>query len=145
MTCWVNLQKTKYKTIDFKLLDDSHFTECEELYKGYIQYKDFNSIYPIYREDWTRGTVFGYYDNNELAAWSCYYVYPSKKIVHADQFAWNYKNPRLKLGYKSLRSECAYFREQGFNYLILGDMYSYKQEMQGFEIITYESKGAFES
>jgi len=59
MTCWVNLQKTKYKTIDFKLLDDSHFTECEELYKGYIQYKDFDSIYPIYREDWTRGTVFG--------------------------------------------------------------------------------------
>lgn len=144
MTTRLNLQKTKYKTIDFKLLNESHFTECENIYKEYIEYKKFDSIYPIYREDWTRGTVFGYYDNDVLVAWSCYYVYPSKKIAHADQFAWNYKNPKLKLGYKSLRSECAYFREQGFNYLILGDMYSYKQEMQGFEIITYNSPGVFE-
>lgn len=143
MTTRVNLNKTNYKTIEFKLLTSEHFTECEQIYKDYIQYKNFDSIYPIYIEDWDRATIFGYYDNDELTAWSCYMVYPSKSTAHADQFAWNYKNPKLKLGYKSLRSECAYFKSIGYDYLILGDMYSYKQEMQGFEIITFDSHLAF--
>jgi len=144
MTSRINLAQTNYKTIDFKLLNDQHFTECEEIYKQYIRHKNFDSIYPIYREDWSRAAILGYYDEGELAAWSCYMVYPSKSTVHADQFAWNYKNPKLKLGYKSLRSECAYFRDQGFKYLILGDMYSYKQELQGFEMINFDSHLAFE-
>lgn len=145
MTTRVNLNNTNYKTIEFKLLNSSHFTECEQIYKQYIQYKNFDEIYPIFREDWDHGTIFGYYDNDKLAAWSSYYVYPSKKTAHADQFAWNYENPQLKLGYKSLRSECAYFKSKGFNYLILGDIYSYKQELKGFEMIKITSHGAFES
>ena len=58
MTTRLNLQKTKYKTIDFKLLDDSHFTECENIYKEYIEYKKFDSIYPIYREDFRTSRVW---------------------------------------------------------------------------------------
>lgn len=143
MTSRIDLQSTKYKIIDFKLLDSSNFEECEQIYKQYIIYKKFDTIYPIFKEDWDRSIVFGYYDNDELAAWSCYMVYPSKSTVHADQFAWNYKTPKLKLGYRSLRSECAYFRDQGFRYLILGDLYSYKQELQGFEHITLDSHLAF--
>ena len=98
-------------------------------------YQTFERIEVTIEEDWSKGTIFGYYDNNELTAWSAYYEYPSKSTAHADQFAWNYKNPKLKLGYKSLRSEIAYFKSKGFDYLILGDIYSYKQEIQGFEYI----------
>lgn len=145
MTSRIDLTKTTYKTIDFKLLSSNEFTECEQIYKQYIRYKNFEEIYPIFREDWDHSTVFGYYDNTQLVAWSAYYVYPSKSTAHADQFAWNYENPKLKLGYKSLRSECAYFRDIGFKYLILGDLYSYKQELKGFETIHIGSPGAFES
>jgi len=144
MTTRIDLQKTNYKAIDFKLLSDKDFTACEQIYKTYIQYKKFDVIYPIYREDWSHGKVFGYYDKNKLVAWSSYCEYPSKSTVHADQFAWNYDNPKLKLGYKSLRSEIAYYKSQGWKYLILGDIYSYKQELKGFETIIIDSPGAFE-
>lgn len=145
MTTRVDLRKTNYKIINHKILSSEHFLECEQIYKKYIKYKKFDEIYPIFREDWDHGTTIGYYDNEKLVAWSSYYTYPSKKTVHADQFAWNYDNPNLKLGYKSLRSECAYFKSKGFHYLILGDIYSYKQELKGFETIQIDSPGAFES
>lgn len=145
MTTRINLQKTNYKTIPFRLLNEDDFLQCEQIYKEYIIYKNFDEIYPIFREDWVKGTIFGYYDEDELVAWSAYYEYPSKKTAHADQFAWNYKNPKLKLGYKSLRSELAYFKSKGFDYLILGDIYSYKTELKGFETIKITSPGAFET
>jgi hypothetical protein len=145
MTTRIDLQKTNYKTIPFILLNSEHFLQCEQIYKDYIIYKNFDEIYPIFREDWDKGTIFGYYDDDELVAWSAYYEYPSKKTAHADQFAWNYKNPKLKLGYKSLRNELAYFKSKGFDYLILGDIYSYKQELKGFETIKINSPGAFET
>jgi hypothetical protein len=145
MTTRIDLQKTNYKTIPFKLLNEDDFLNCEQIYKDYIIYKNFDEIYPIFREDWIKGTIFGYYDKDELVAWSAYYEYPSKKTAHADQFAWNYKNPKLKLGYKSLRSELAYFKSKGFDYLILGDIYSYKTELKGFETIKINSPGAFET
>jgi|TARA_Y100000385_G_scaffold291209_1_gene367860 hypothetical protein len=145
MSSRVDLEKTKYKQIEFKLLSDEHFLECEHIYKQYIIYKKFDTIYPIFREDWSHARIFGYYHNDKLVAWSSYYEYPSKKTCHADQFAWNYEDPSLKLGYKSLRSECAYYKEQGFKYLILGDLYSYKQELKGFEAINLDSPDAFET
>jgi len=145
MTTRIDLQKTNYKKIPFKLLNEDDFLNCEQIYKDYIIYKNFDEIYPIFREDWIKGTIFGYYDKDELVAWSAYYEYPSKKTAHADQFAWNYKNPKLKLGYKSLRSELAYFKSKGFDYLILGDIYSYKTELKGFETIKINSPGAFET
>ena len=61
----------------------------------------------------------------------------------ADQFAWDYADPSLKLGYKSIRNECAYYKSLGYRYFILGDEDKYKQELKGFEIITRESDGIF--
>ena len=57
---------------------------------------------------------------------------------------WNYKNPKLKLGYKSIRSECAFYRKKGYEYFILGDDDDkYKKEIQGFELLTPKSKGLY--
>ena len=44
MTSRIDLTKTKYKTIDFKLLSSNEFTECEQIYKQYIRYKNFEEI-----------------------------------------------------------------------------------------------------
>ena len=144
MICRINIQQTNYKIIDYRFLDVEHFEQCEQIYKQYIEYKKIESPHPIFIEDFDLRPVFGYYDNGELCAFSITVPLPSKLTVLADQFAWNYKNPKLKLGYKSIRSEIAYYKNLGYEYFILGDDDDkYKKEIQGFELITPESKGLY--
>lgn len=148
MICRINLNKTKYKEIKFKLLNLQDFPKCEEIYKQYIEHNDIENPHPVFEEEWNteakyNADVIGYYDNNNLVAWSLTYKFPSKQTVIADQFAWNYANPKLKLGYKSIRSECAYYKSQGFKYFILGDPDKYKEELQGYEIIERGMDGIF--
>ena len=60
---------------------------------------------------------------------------PDDKNLLAAQFAWNYRKPRLRLGISSLQTECAIYRERGFEYLYLDQAHLYKQELEGFEIL----------
>lgn len=140
MYCRINLNNTNYKEIDHKVLDASYFDQIIDIYKSYIDYKGFTTAMPIFIEDvqQTNTEILGYYDKDELVAFSIILVYPSKKSVTADQFAWNYKNPNLKLGYKSLRSECARYKRLGFKYFYLGDYYQYKSELCGFEMASID-------
>ncbi len=148
MICRIDLTKIKYKQINFVLLGLQDFPKCEEIYKQYIEHNDIENPHPVFEEEWNteakyNADVIGYYDNNDLVAWSLTYKFPSKQTVIADQFAWNYSNPKLKLGYKSIRSECAYYKSQGFKYFILGDPDKYKEELQGYEIIERGMDGIF--
>ena len=148
MICRIDLTKTKYKQINFVLLGLQDFPLCEQIYKKYIQHNDIENPHPVFEEEWNteakyNADVLGYYDTNELVAWSLTYKFPSKKTVIADQFAWNYANPKLKLGYKTIRSECAYYKAQGYKYFILGDPDKYKEELQGYEIIERGMDGIF--
>ena len=59
----------------------------------------------------------------------------NNQIVDSQQFAWNYKNPELKLGYKSIENEAAIYKEKGFKYMILGEADNYKKSVKGFELI----------
>lgn len=150
MICRINLAKTNYKQIPFSFLSSEHFPVCEQIYKKYLQYNNIENPHPVFAEEWDNkakynSDVLGYYVDSLLVAWSLIYKFPSKKTVLADQFAWDYANPKLKLGYKTLRSECAYYKSQGYNYFILGDSDKYKEEIQGFEILTKESDGIFSS
>jgi hypothetical protein len=54
---------------------------------------------------------------NDLVAFSLIKRYDDKNALCA-QFAWNYHNPKLRLGIESLRTECAIYRERGFKYCI---------------------------
>ena len=148
MICRIDLTKIKYKQIDFVLLGLQDFPKCEEIYKQYIEHNDIENPHPVFEEEWNteakyNADVIGYYDNDDLVAWSLTYKFPSKQTVIADQFAWNYSNPKLKLGYKSIRSECAYYKSQGFKYFILGDPDKYKAQLQGYEIIERGMDGIF--
>ena len=135
MYCRVDLDKTNYKEIDYKLLDESYFDKISNIYKKYIDYKKFSSAIPIFIEDLqqTNTEILGYFDKEELIAFSIVLVYPSRRMVYADQFAWGYENPKLKLGYESLRSECARYKRLGFKYFYLGEYNEYKNELKGFE------------
>jgi hypothetical protein len=130
------------------LLGLQDFPTCEQIYKKYIQHNDIENPHPVFEEEWNteakyNADVLGYYDKNKLVAWSLTYKFPSKKTVIADQFAWDYVNPKLKLGYKTIRSECAYYKAQGYKYFILGDPDKYKEELQGYEIIERGMDGIF--
>ena len=90
---------------------------------------------PVFYEDFRDCEIFGYYDQGKLVAWSLIIEYPSQLSVSADQFAWDYANPKLHLGIASLRNECAYYKQQGYEYLYLDGADDYKRQIDGFEIL----------
>jgi hypothetical protein len=55
--------------------------------------------------------------------------------VEAIQFAWDYAEPSLRLGIRSLEHECAYYKSLGYSYLYLGDAAEYKTHIAGFELL----------
>lgn len=90
---------------------------------------------PIFIEDIQGSEILGYFDNGKLVAWSMMLLYPSQLSVTADQFAWNYENPKIRLGIASLENECAYYKELGYHYLYLHGTDSYKKDFDGFEVV----------
>jgi hypothetical protein len=72
--------------------------------------------------------------NNVLVAFSLIRVY-DKDSVEALQFAWDYAEPKLRLGVESLKNECALYKARGFSYLYLGFADDYKSQLDGFEIL----------
>lgn len=90
---------------------------------------------PIFIEDLQGSEILGYFDNGKLVAWSMMLLYPSQLSVTAEQFAWNYENPKIRLGIASLENECAYYKELGYHYLYLHGADSYKKDFDGFEVV----------
>ena len=90
---------------------------------------------PIFASEYTdhSNDVIGYYDYyDNLIAFSLIRRYDS---INAEciQFAWDYAQPKLRLGIESLKHECAIYKDRGFRYLYLGEADEYKSEIQGFE------------
>jgi hypothetical protein len=133
----IDLSKTFYKNIkNYQFLYSPPIEELQNIYKEYCSYKAFKSVMPIFDSEFTdsKNEVIGYYDNNELIAFSLLRLYDSYN-VEAIQFAWNYKNPKLSLGINSLKNECAIYKDRGFKYLYLGGADEYKKKIDGFELL----------
>lgn len=133
----IDLSKTAYTQLsNSMLITDPDPVELEQIYNTYCVYKKFKSVMPIFEEEYTdpRNDVIGYYDNNKLVAFSLIRKYDHYN-AEAVQFAWDYANPELYLGYSSLKSECAYYKAQGFHYYYLGGADEYKRQFDGFEIL----------
>lgn len=133
----VDLEKTNYNKLDnAHVLYSIEPSELNTIYKKYCEYKGFKSVMPIFDSEYTdlRNLVIGYYDNEELVAFSLLKLYDDKN-AECLQFAWIYNNPRLRLGIESLKHECALLKERGFKYLYLGKADEYKKEIDGFEIL----------
>jgi hypothetical protein len=78
--------------------------------------------------------VIGYYDHSQLVAFSLMRRYDDRNVL-ASQFAWTYHSPKSRLGVESLKTECAIYRDRGFEYLYLDQAHLYKQGLEGFEIL----------
>jgi len=133
----INLSQTNYKLYhSFSLLREVPIPQLQNLYIEYCRHRKFASVMPIFEEEFLdeKNDVIGYYNNEELVAFSLIRKYDLKN-VEAVQFAWNYKNPKLRLGIESLKSECAFYKQLGFEYFYLGFADEYKKKIDGFEIL----------
>lgn len=136
--CRINLSKTNYQELDnYAVLDETYYAKVVEIYRHYCAYKKFISVVPMFYEDIASPytEVLGYYHNKELVAFSLIYLYTSNNCACAEQFAWDYKTPKLRLGYRSLESECARYKRLGYDYLYIGEYAKYKENFNGFEIV----------
>ena len=123
-------------SVDWEYLKDPDIPLLKDIYRTYCIYKHFASVMPLFDSQFTDpGTdVIGYHDAGKLVAFSLIKLYDNENALCA-QFAWNYQQPKLRLGIRSLQTECAIYRERGFQYLYLDQAHLYKQGITGFELL----------
>lgn len=137
MYCRIDLSKTNYSLYKHaRILHPVPTKKILNIYRQYCIYKKFESVMPIFEEELSHDhvNIMGYYDNDNLVAFSYLYLL-DKKNVDCNQFAWDYKNPKLHLGIKSLRNECAFYKQRGYDYIYLGEDDQYKYQIDGFETL----------
>lgn len=133
----IDLSKTNYKSsVNWEYLHDPDIAKLNQIYRDYCKYKRFVSVVPIFNSRYTdpMTDVIGYYDGDKLAAFSLIKRYDDKNAL-CDQFAWDYNNPRLRLGIETMKTECAIYQQRGFQYLYLEQAHLYKSKIDGFEIL----------
>jgi hypothetical protein len=133
----INLEKTTYTpSVSWEYLHKPDIDVLNDIYRTYCIYKHFASVMPIFDSQYTDPAtdVIGYYEEGCLVAFSLMKRYDDKNVL-ASQFAWTYHNPKTRLGVESLKTECAIYRERGFEYLYLDQAHLYKQGLDGFEIL----------
>jgi hypothetical protein len=133
----IDLAKTTYQsTVDWKFLTEPNIPVLKDIYRTYCIYKHFASVMPLFDSQFTDPAtdVVGYYEDQQLVAFSLMKRHDTKNVL-ASQFAWTYHNPKTRLGVESLKTECAIYRERGFQYLYLDQAHLYKKELEGFEIL----------
>lgn len=133
----INLRQTTYKpAVDWYYITQPDIAQLNDIYRTYCIYKNFSSVMPIFDSQYTDSAtdVIGYKDQNKLVAFSLMKRFDNQNVL-ASQFAWTYCNPKTRLGIESLKTECAIYRERGFQYLYLDQAHLYKQDLEGFEIL----------
>jgi len=138
----IDLDKTNYslnaiQQIDLKvrLIRAFNTDELDKIYISYCQYKKFPSVMPLFSDEYLypQSDVFAYYDNEVMVGFTLMFRYNTKNVA-ANQFAWTYHKPKIRLGIRSLHYICAHYKQEGFKHLYLGDAASYKQYLDGFEL-----------
>ena len=135
----INLKKNSDIALNggWRYLQDPDPLMLDSLYLQYCRYKKFPSFIPIFASEYSdpNNDVIGYYDDyDQLIAFSLIRRY-DKHNAECIQFAWNYDDPKRRLGIESLKHEAALYRDRGFKYLYLGEADEYKSEIEGFEIL----------
>jgi hypothetical protein len=135
----IDLSKTTYQaSVEWGYLTPTkeQIAELDDIYRTYCIYKHFGSVMPMFHSRYTdpMTDVIGYFDQGQMIAFSLIRRYDEKNAL-CDQFAWTYHNPKLRLGIETMKTECAIYRDRGFDYLYLEQAHLYKQEIEGFEIL----------
>ena len=132
--CRIDLSKTNYTKLHSGWsINCEDISQYNKIYREYCLYKKFESVMPIFDSQYKDSNIeiICYYDT-EFVAWDMIRIHDDSN-VEALQFAWNYKNPDLKLGIESLKNACAIYKDRGYKYLYLGEAAKYKQQINGYE------------
>jgi len=133
----IDLGQTTYQsTVDWEYLHEPNILLLKDIYRTYCIYKHFASVMPLFDSQFTdpMTDVIGYKEQGTLVAFSLMRRLDDQNVL-ASQFAWTYHNPRTRLGVESLKTECAIYRDRGFEYLYLDQAHLYKQGLEGFELL----------
>ena len=133
----INLADTSYEVCtDWELFDDPPVSELLRIYRDYCRHKHFLSVIPMMPERFTEsGTeVVGYRYQGRLVAWSMFRLWGTHSVL-SDHFAWDYRDPALRLGIHSLETECAIYRDRGFQWMYFESVEPYMLDITGFEIL----------
>ena len=134
---YIALQETNYKPLlDYEILTNvSDIEPMLEIYYKYAKYKKFTSVQPIYPGEFAdpRCQFVTYKHQDKLVAWTMIRKLDTIAVDNM-QFCWDYANPKLKLGYKSIRTECAIYRDLGYKQMLVDTEMHYKKELQGFKL-----------
>ena len=134
----IDLAKTNYSAdeVDWYYIEQPDPEVLDDIYRTYCIYKHFASVMPLFDSQFTDATtdVIGYKEQGTLVAFSLMRRLDDQNVL-ASQFAWTYHNPRTRLGIESLKTECAIYRDRGFEYLYLDQAHLYKQGIDGFELL----------
>lgn len=133
----IRLASTDYMpSVDWHKIQDPDPQVLNQIYRSYCAHRKFDSVMPIFDSEYTdpKNDVIGYTDLGQLVAFSIIRRYDQRN-AECVQFAWTYHRPQLRLGIKSLKTECAIYRDQGFEFLYLDQAHGYKQQFQGFETL----------
>ena len=133
----IDLEATTYTAdLECKILDPVPVAEVQRVYREYCLHKHFYSVMPMIAGRLTaRDTeIVGYHNHHRLIAWSMYRIWDSENVL-SDHFAWDYRDPRLRLGIRSAQNECAIYRERGFRWMYFESVEPYMLDMEGFEIL----------
>ena len=136
----IDLSKTNYKpTVEWQLITSREpdvLAKLDAIYKTYCTYKHFVSVMPMFHSRYCdpMADLIGYYDAGRLVAWSLIRKFDPHN-AQCDQFAWTYHKPKLRMGIETMKTECAIYKQQGFQYLYLEQAHLYKSEIDGFEIL----------
>ncbi len=135
----IDLSKTNYEaTVEWGYLIPTaeQIQELDDIYRTYCIYKHFASVMPMFHSRYTDPAtdVIGYFDQGKMVAFSLIKRYDDKN-AECTQFAWTYHDPKLRLGIETMKTECAIYKNRGFDYLYLEQAHLYKKEIDGFEIL----------
>jgi hypothetical protein len=135
----IDLIETDYQaTVPWRYLEKNADTValCQDIYRTYCIYKHFGSVMPLFASRLLEPSaeVLGYFDGDTMVAFSLMRVFDEHNLL-ADQFAWTYHRPRMRLGIETMKTECSIYRARGFRYLYLEQAHLYKQEMAGFQLL----------
>ena len=133
----IDLAKTTYVgEVDWMFLNPVPVLDVQRVYKDYCAHKHFQSVMPMISGRLTAPNteIIGYHDQGRLVAWSMYRVWDNENIL-SDHFAWDYRNPKLRLGIRSIENECAIYRDRGYRWMYFEAVEPYMLDLQGFEIL----------
>lgn len=135
----IDLAQTNYtESVEWRYLEPipEVCQQLDDIYRTYCIYRHFGSVMPMFPSRYhdPMADIIGYYDNNQLVAWSLIRRFDELNAL-CDQFAWTYHRPRMRLGIETMKTECAIYQARGFKYLYLEQAHLYKSQIDGFEIL----------